>query len=148
MEHKTWTNTYKQSCCPAQKLRQCTNWKVNLRIYKLTKASNIENWSVQLICLADPFSWSVWLIHLAFAQSFFAVDFRLSWCSKSHSSNSETKYFLQDFLEDTVGDTSCKTGRYWIFWTQLLWCLSRSFLASKITQSPFKNKNYPPRVLG
>ena len=36
-----------------------TNWKVNLRICELAKASNKENWSVQLICPAGPSSWSV-----------------------------------------------------------------------------------------
>ena len=40
------------------KLWQCTNWKVNLRICKLAKASNKENWSVQLIPPAGVSSWS------------------------------------------------------------------------------------------
>ena len=44
-----------------QKLGQLTNWKVNLWICKLAKASNIESWSVQQFFLAELFS----LIHLA-----------------------------------------------------------------------------------
>ena len=35
--------------CWTRKLRQCTNWKVNLWICELTRASNKENWSIQLI---------------------------------------------------------------------------------------------------
>ena len=31
------------------KLQQCTNWNVNLQIWKLAKASNIKNWSIQLV---------------------------------------------------------------------------------------------------
>ena len=42
-----------------RKLRQCTNWKVNLQICKLAKASSKENWCVQLVRPADPSSWSV-----------------------------------------------------------------------------------------
>ena len=39
-----------------QKLRQYTDCKDNLWICELDKASNIENWSVQLVCIADLFS--------------------------------------------------------------------------------------------
>ena len=46
----------KQGLRWTRKLQQSTNWKVNLRIYKLAKASKIENWSFKLVCLADPFS--------------------------------------------------------------------------------------------
>ena len=44
-----------------RKLRQCTNWKENLRICELAKASNKKNWSFQLVCPAGPSSWSVQL---------------------------------------------------------------------------------------
>ena len=49
----------KQGLCRTRKLRQCTNLKENLRICELAKASNRNNWSVQLVCLAGPFSWPV-----------------------------------------------------------------------------------------
>ena len=39
------------------KLRQCTNWKLNLSMCKLEEALKINNWYVQLICLADQSSW-------------------------------------------------------------------------------------------
>ena len=48
-----------------RKLRQYKNWKVNLQICKMVKASNREKWSVRLVCLADTLSWSILLIHLA-----------------------------------------------------------------------------------
>ena len=41
----------KQGLRQTQKLRQYTNWKVNVQTYELAIASNIENWSVQLVCL-------------------------------------------------------------------------------------------------
>ena len=49
----------KQGLRRTRKLRQCTNWKVSLLICKLTKASNKENWSAQLVCPAGRSSWSV-----------------------------------------------------------------------------------------
>ena len=49
----------KQGLRWTRKLRQCTIWKVRFWMCKVAKASSIENWSVQLVCLADPFSWSV-----------------------------------------------------------------------------------------
>ena len=55
----------KQGLRRTWKLRQCTNWKENLRICELAKASNKENWSVQLIRPADPSSWFVQLIRPA-----------------------------------------------------------------------------------
>ena len=54
-----------QGLCRIWKMGQCKNWKANLRIWELAKASNVENWSSQLVCLADPFSLSIFLIHLA-----------------------------------------------------------------------------------
>ena len=39
----------KQGLRRTRKLRQCTNWKENLRICELAKASNKKNWSVQLV---------------------------------------------------------------------------------------------------
>ena len=55
----------KQGLCQTQKLRQCTNWKGNFRICELAKASNKNNWSVQLVRPADPSSWSVHLVRSA-----------------------------------------------------------------------------------
>ena len=49
----------KQGLCRIRTLQQCTNWKVHLRICKLSKDLNKENWSFQLVWLADPFIWSV-----------------------------------------------------------------------------------------
>ena len=45
-----------------QKVRQCTNWKENLRICELAKASNRKNWSIQLVRSAGLFKWSVQLV--------------------------------------------------------------------------------------
>ena len=48
-----WTilnSVSKKGLCRTRKLRQCTNWNVNLQICKLAKASSITNWSVQLVC--------------------------------------------------------------------------------------------------
>ena len=44
----TWGNHShtEQGLRRTRKLRQCTNWKVNLQICELAKASKIENWSV------------------------------------------------------------------------------------------------------
>ena len=39
----------KQGLRWTRQLRKCTNWKVNIQICKLAKASNKENWSVQLV---------------------------------------------------------------------------------------------------
>ena len=55
-------NRYKQGLRRTRKLRQCTNWKVNLRICRLAKASSKKNWSVQLVCPAGPSNWSVQLV--------------------------------------------------------------------------------------
>ena len=55
----------KQRLRRTRKLWQYTNWKVNLRMCELAKASRKENWSVQLVCPAGPSSWSVQLVHLA-----------------------------------------------------------------------------------
>ena len=56
---------HKQALHLTRKLQQRTNWKVNLWLCELATALNIENWSVQVVCLADLVSLSVYLIHLA-----------------------------------------------------------------------------------
>ena len=69
---RQWHNTagsgealLKQGLRRTRKLWQCTNWKVNLRIWKLAKASNRENWSVQLVRPAGSSSWYVQLVRPA-----------------------------------------------------------------------------------
>ena len=52
----------KQGLRRTRKLRQCTNWKNNLPICELAKASNKKNWSVQLVCPAGSSSWYVQLV--------------------------------------------------------------------------------------
>ena len=79
-EHRTENTEFrKQGLCRTRKLWQCTNWKVNLKICELAKASNEESWPIQLIspaggpfswsfqlvCPADPSSWSVQLVRPA-----------------------------------------------------------------------------------
>ena len=54
---------HKQALHLTRKLQQRTNWKVNLWLCELATALDIENWSVQVVCLADLFSLSVYLIH-------------------------------------------------------------------------------------
>ena len=61
----------KQGLRRTQKLRQCTNWKENLRVCKLAKASNKKKWSVQLVHLAGLSSWSVQLVLPASSSSWF-----------------------------------------------------------------------------
>ena len=41
---------------PKVVFHQRSSSTVNIQISELAKASNIESWSVQLVCLADPFS--------------------------------------------------------------------------------------------
>ena len=55
----------KQGLRRTRKLRQCTNWKENLRICELAKASNKKNWSVQLVRPAGSSSWYVQLVRPA-----------------------------------------------------------------------------------
>ena len=55
-------NLKKQGLRRTRKLRQCTNWKDNLRICELAKASNKKNWSVQLVRPAGSSSWSVQMV--------------------------------------------------------------------------------------
>ena len=52
----------KQGLRQTRKLRQYTNWNINIQICKLAEASNIKNWSVQLVHPADMSSWSVQLV--------------------------------------------------------------------------------------
>ena len=72
--------------------RQFTNWKVNLLICKLSKASNKENWSVQLIRPPALSSWSVQLVRPAGLSSWF-VQLARPAGSSSWSLNWETDYF-------------------------------------------------------
>ena len=55
----------KQGLRRTRNLRQCTNWKENLRICELAQASNKKNWSVHLVCQDGPSRWSVSLVRLA-----------------------------------------------------------------------------------
>ena len=54
----------KQGLRRTRKLRQCTNWKANLRICKLAKASNKKNWSVQLVRPAGLTCRPIYTLHL------------------------------------------------------------------------------------
>ena len=67
----------KQGLRQTWKLRQCTNWKVNLWICELAKAWNKKNWSVQLDRLAGLSSWSFQLVCILLIASY---TFHLTQC--------------------------------------------------------------------
>ena len=80
---------WKQGLRRTRKLRQCTNWKVNLRICELAKASSKENWSVQLIHPAGPSSWSVQLVRPAGPSSRSVQQVRPTYFKKSLKTKSK-----------------------------------------------------------
>ena len=77
---------YKQGLHRTQKLRQRTNWAVNLRISKLAKAQNQENWSVQLIHPADLSCWhfAYCTQHIITCKVHMLLNAHVTKCKKLH----------------------------------------------------------------